>query len=79
MTESPATPLPQKQEHRKWLLWALRAVPGVLLLVFILMNRDPVRVKFLLWEVHTSLIWALVTAAGLGFALGFFAHRFNKK
>jgi uncharacterized integral membrane protein len=68
-----------KAAERKWLLLALRAAPGILLLTFMLINRQPVQVKFLLWEVHTSLIWALMTAAGLGGALGYFlAHRLRK-
>ena len=49
----------------------LRLVPAALLLAFILQNRAEVTIQFLVATVYTSLIWALLIAAGLGFVLGF--------
>ena len=48
----------------------LRLVPAALLLAFILQNRAEVTIQFLVATVYTSLIWALLVAAGLGFVLG---------
>jgi uncharacterized integral membrane protein len=64
--------------NRKWILLALRLVPALLLLTFILINTQSVQIKFLLWDVHTSLIWALTVAAVLGFAMGYFARGFKR-
>jgi uncharacterized integral membrane protein len=66
-TQTPARTAPNQ---RAALQWALRLIPAALLLGFILINRQTVTVNFLLWQVQTSLIWALVVAAGLGLALG---------
>ena len=76
-TES-GTPAVKAAPNRAALLWAMRIVPALLLLGFILLNRDTVAIRFLLWEVRTSLIWALVTSAVLGFVLGYFARRMRK-
>jgi uncharacterized integral membrane protein len=76
-TEENGTPV-AKTRDRKVLLWMLRIIPALLLLGFILLNTHPVEIRFLLWKVQTSLIWAMVTTAGLGFVIGYFAHRVRK-
>ncbi len=82
--EENGTPVDRKAVDRKavdrkaLLVWALRIVPALLLLGFILLNRHAVSINFLLWQVHTSLIWAMITTAGLGFVIGYFTHRARK-
>lgn len=45
-------------------------VAAVLLLIFVLQNRDDANVDFLFWETDVSLGLALLIAAALGFVLG---------
>lgn len=52
-----------------------QAVAAILLIVFILQNLDKVEVDFIFWTVTSRLAWALLAAAGLGFAVGFFRFR----
>jgi len=81
MTPEPkegAQAAPQRN-HKAILQWALRLVPAALLLTFILVNRQEVEVNFVLWQVRTSLIWALVVCAGLGAAVGWFARHFRRE
>ncbi|MEJ7761560.1 MAG: LapA family protein [Thermomicrobiales bacterium] len=48
---------------------------GVLLLVFVLLNYDPVDVRLVFWEPRLRLAWALLGAAFLGFLFGVLVPR----
>jgi uncharacterized integral membrane protein len=64
-------------EHRRYfgktipqlVVWAALAI---ILTLFIAENRAEVSVRFLIWTVQTSLVWALLLAAVLGYLLGIF-------
>ncbi len=43
---------------------------AVLLLVFVLLNYDPINVRLIFWEPRLRLAWALLGAAFLGFLFG---------
>jgi uncharacterized integral membrane protein len=54
-------------------------ITAAVLLIFVLENREVVRVKFLFWTVETLLVWALLTAAVLGFLLGILRIRITRR
>ncbi len=62
---------PTRSRERQWLV---RLVPGLIVLalfvVFAVENGRTVRVRFLFWQVNTSLSWALLVAGLLGLILG---------
>lgn len=71
-------PIRPRQRGISWpavLQFALRLVPAALLLAFIVRNRTEITIDFLFGTVYTSLIWALLIAAGLGFVLGVLVRR----
>jgi uncharacterized integral membrane protein len=76
--EPGASVRPQKAPP-KWLHVAMFGLPAVLLAVFILLNQQAVRINFLLWQVNTSLVWALMASSGLGFLIGYLVRRRKAK
>ena len=54
------------------------AVIVLLLAVFISQNFDSVGIRFLVGEFQTRLAWALLIAAGLGFAAGLLLPRLRR-
>ena len=59
--------------------WVALAVVGVLILSFILQNRDRANVDFLFWDAEVRLWVALVLAAALGFGAGLIVGRITKR
>ncbi|MBL8777268.1 MAG: LapA family protein [Acidimicrobiales bacterium] len=51
----------------------------VLLLAFVLSNRDEVNIDFLVFDINVALIWVLVGTAVLGAAAGFLLGRRSRK
>jgi uncharacterized integral membrane protein len=51
----------------------------VLLLAFVLSNRDDVNIDFLVFDINLALIWVLVGTALLGAAAGFLLGRRSRK
>jgi uncharacterized integral membrane protein len=51
----------------------------VLLLAFVLSNRDEVNIDFLVFDINVALIWVLVGIAVLGAAAGFLLGRRSRK
>ncbi len=51
----------------------------VLLLAFVLSNRDEVNIDFLVFDVNLALIWVLVGTALFGAAAGFLLGRRSRK
>ena len=51
----------------------------VLLLAFVLSNRDEVNIDFLVFDIDVALIWVLVGTAVLGAAAGFLLGRRSRK
>lgn len=49
---------------------ALLVLIGLALLLFILLNYDPVELQLLFWNPELRLAWALLIAAFLGFLAG---------
>ena len=59
--------------------WITLAVVAVLMLSFILQNRDRANVDFLFWDADIRLWLALLLAATLGFGAGVILGRITKK
>jgi uncharacterized integral membrane protein len=55
--------------------WIALAVVGVLILVFVLQNRDRANVDFLFWDVDVRIWFGLAIAVVLGFVAGFLVGR----
>lgn len=51
----------------------------MLLLAFVLSNRDEVNIDFLVFDIDVALIWVLVGTAVLGAAAGFLLGRRSRK
>ena len=51
----------------------------LLLLAFVLSNRDTVNVDFLVFDINVALIWVLVGQAVLGGIVGFLLGRRSRK
>lgn len=51
----------------------------ILLLAFVLSNRDTVNVDFLVFDINVALIWVLVGQAVLGGIVGFLLGRRSRK
>ena len=51
----------------------------ILLLAFVLSNRDTVNIDFLVFDINVALIWVLVGTALLGAAAGFLLGRRSRK
>lgn len=51
----------------------------ILLLAFVLSNRDDVNIDFLVFDINLALIWVLVGTALLGAAAGFLLGRRGRK
>ena len=63
---------------REVLGYLVRLVPAALLLAFILQNRAEVTIQFLFTTVYTSVFWAILVSAVLGFILGVLAFRHRR-
>jgi len=59
--------------------WVTLAVVAVLILSFILQNRDRANVDFLFWDADIRLWLALLLAAALGFGAGLLLGRITKR
>ena len=59
--------------------WVTLAVVAVLILSFILQNRDRANVDFLFWDADIRLWLALLLAAALGFGAGVILGRITTK
>jgi uncharacterized integral membrane protein len=71
-------PAPPKEPRKGWrppLRLVVLGIAAAVLLVFMLQNLAEVTIIFLFWTMRINLIWALLTASGLGFLIGFFARR----
>lgn len=51
----------------------------ILLLAFVLSNRDDVNIDFLVFDINVALIWVLVGTALFGAAAGFLLGRRSRK
>jgi uncharacterized integral membrane protein len=60
---------PQKQGGTNWKLWAA-GVAALLLAIFVIQNSQKVVIDFLFVETETPLIFGLLIAGLLGFAIG---------
>jgi uncharacterized integral membrane protein len=58
--------------------WVVLAVLAVLILFFVLQNRDIANVDFLFWDADLRLWVALLFAAALGFGAGAIVGRITK-
>lgn len=58
--------------------WIVLAVLAVLIVSFVLQNRDRANVDFLFWDTDLRLWVALLFAAALGFGAGFLVGRISK-
>ena len=58
--------------------WIVLAVLAVLILFFVLQNRDRANVDFLFWDADLRLWVALLFAAALGFVSGVLVGRITK-
>lgn len=58
--------------------WVVLAVLAVLILFFVLQNRDRANVDFLFWDADLRLWVALLFAAALGFLAGVILGRITK-
>ena len=54
-------------------------VGALLLLMFVVQNSQTVRVSFLFFEMHLSLIWVIVLSAIIGWGLGVLGTRLVKR
>lgn len=66
---APAPP-PRRRGFWAQVRLTLLVVTGVVLLLFILLNYDEVKVRLLFWSPVLRLAWALLIAAFLGFVAG---------
>ena len=71
---SPDQPIRQTSTTR----WIVLAVLAVLILSFILQNRDRANVDFLFWDADLRIWVALLFAAALGFVAGMILGRLTK-
>lgn len=55
--------------------WIALGVVAVLILVFVLQNRDRANIDFLLWDVDVRIWFGLAIAVVLGFVAGFLVGR----
>ena len=60
---------PQKQGGTNWKLWAA-GVAALILAIFVIQNSQKVVIDFLFVETETPLIFGLLIAGLLGFAIG---------
>jgi uncharacterized integral membrane protein len=58
--------------------WIALAVLAVLIVFFVLQNRDRANVDFLFWDADLRIWVALLFAAALGFGAGFIVGRITK-
>jgi uncharacterized integral membrane protein len=58
--------------------WIVLAVLAVLIVSFVLQNRDRANVDFLFWDADLRIWVALLFAAALGFVAGFLVGRLTK-
>jgi uncharacterized integral membrane protein len=72
----PDQPLRERSSTAKWVTLAAVAV---LILSFILQNRDRANVDFLFWDADIRLWLALLLAAAMGFGAGLILGRITKK
>ena len=61
-----------------WKRWAF-TILGVILIVFILLNSQEVEINFIVGTATAPLIFALVIAGLLGFAVGWLAPRMRRE
>ena len=75
---TPRSPLPPLQKKGGgWKPWAL-GTAGVLLLLFIALNSQQVKVNFIVGSAETPLIFALLIATVLGALIGRAAPKLRK-
>jgi uncharacterized integral membrane protein len=72
----PDVPLGNGRSAAKWIVLAVIAL---LIVSFVLQNRDRANVDFLFWDADIRIWVALLLAAGLGFGAGLIVGRITKK
>ena len=75
----PADPGRPNDEGASTAKWVTLAVVAVLIVSFVLQNRDRANVDFLFWDADVRLWVALVLAAALGFGAGLILGRITRK
>jgi uncharacterized integral membrane protein len=75
---TPQSPLPPlEKKSGGWKPWAL-GTAGVLLLLFIALNSQQVKVNFIVGSAETPLIFALLIATVLGALIGWAAPKLRR-
>ena len=72
----PDQPIPRGSSTIRWIVLA---VVAVLILFFVLQNRDEANVDFLFWDADLRLWVALLFATALGFVAGIIVGRITKR
>lgn len=65
-----AAPAPRRRGFWEQVRLGLLVATGILLLLFIILNYEEVKVRLLFWNPELRLAWALLIAAFLGFVAG---------
>jgi uncharacterized integral membrane protein len=66
-------------EHRGNGRWIALAIVGVVILIFVLQNRDRANIDFLFWDVDVRIWFGLAVAVLLGFLAGLLVARVWRK
>jgi uncharacterized integral membrane protein len=75
---TPQSPLPSlEKKSAGWKPWAL-GIAGVLLVLFIALNSQQVKVNFIVGSAQTPLIFALLIATALGALIGWAAPKLRR-
>jgi uncharacterized integral membrane protein len=72
----PDQPIPRGSSTTRWVVLA---VVAVLIVFFVLQNRDEANVDFLFWDAELRLWVALLFATALGFLAGIIVGRITKR
>ena len=72
----PDTPISDGRSTTKWIVLVVIAL---LIVSFVLQNRDRANVDFLFWDADIRIWVALLLAAALGFGAGLIVGRITKK
>lgn len=66
-----------EQSNRNRGMDVVMALAGLLAIVFILLNSQDVKIKFLVGETTAPLVFALIASTALGFLVGYMMGRFR--
>jgi uncharacterized integral membrane protein len=75
MAETKPMPADSRRSARSIARLVALAAIAVYVILFIVFNSDRVKVSFVFFETRTTLLLALLLAAGLGFVAGYLVRR----